>query len=98
MNTWILEGAFAEVREQISRLPIDPKQHVKVVITEIEEGTSLPSHIIGFRNGVPILSLRENLPPLTTEQIQDLIRQEEEDDDLDYMRRMGYIPAKGDSV
>jgi hypothetical protein len=96
METLILEGEFADVQEQFNHLSCDPKQHVKVIISEtmpVESaeltlqngGSGLSSRITGFRNGRPVISLCKD--GLTTERIQELIREEEEEDDLDSYRR-----------
>lgn len=36
METQVLEGTFAEVRQRLSALPLKPEARLRVVLTEVE--------------------------------------------------------------
>jgi|GEM_PF-2149008 len=81
MENLILEGVFADVQAQVNRLHYPPQHRVKVTIADAvrEETSAAPFRPTEFRNGVPLLPIREGAEPLTTEMVKRL--QEELDDE-----------------
>ncbi len=91
METLVLEGAFAEVQAQMNRLHCPPQHRVKVTIADAlqEETPAAPFRPTEFRNGVPLLPLRENAPPLTTEMVKRVQEELDEEEIADANRFAG---------
>ena len=82
METKVLEGTFAEVQRQLSDLPYAPEERVRIVIMEPEalETVSIePYKATEFRNGVPLLPHRALTKPVTQEDVERLLDEEDEE-------------------
>jgi hypothetical protein len=84
MEAQILEGTLAEIQQQMSGLACPPEKRLRVVITESEptESTAAsagPFRPSEFRNGVPLLSRRRAVEPVTPELVKRLLDEEDEE-------------------
>jgi hypothetical protein len=77
METQVFEGTLAEIQHKLRELPYAPDKRLRVVVTEpasedtrpVVQGPFRPTE---FRNGVPLLPLRETAEPVTTDMVKRL--------------------------
>jgi len=86
VETQVLEGTLSEIQRQISKLPYGPDTHLRVTIeekgTEASEtagAVAEPFQATEFRNGIPLLPRRELAEPITTEFVNRLLDEEDEE-------------------
>ncbi len=85
MEPLILEGTFVEVQRRLSTLPVQPDDHLRIVVTQspvTELAAPAPFVPTEYRSGLPFLPHRKLAEPLTQERVRLL----SEDDDAEVLR------------
>jgi len=79
METQILEGTFTEVQRQLSALPLKPKAHLRLIVTETESAAEIekiasPEEILFAnaprRNGLILVPTKEPECMVTAEMVK----------------------------
>jgi hypothetical protein len=81
MDTQVLEGTLAEIRQKLGELSFAPDERLRVVISPAQdpgvepgEGSFRPTE---FRNGVPLLPRRPVKQPINLALVKQLLDEED---------------------
>jgi hypothetical protein len=78
METYIIEGTFADVQRRLSELPLNPEMPLRLIITEpgspdTPEATLFAS--ASRRNGIILIPTKEAATSVTVEQVKQLMEE-----------------------
>ena|SRR5579862_9453479 len=82
METQVIEGTFSEVQHKLNELHLNPKTHLRVIVTEVEDASTPEESLVAIaprRNGLILLPARGLT---TTEEVKEALYRADMEDAL----------------